>query len=349
MSRIAVNTRTLAHPVTGVQRYVLELLARMGPRLDRLQPPVPRLGVRGHWWEQRTLPKLLDGRLLWSPSNTGPLGVSHQVVTLHDVVPLDHPEWLSRRFALWYRALIPRLARRVKAILAVSEFTKQRIIETCAVDPAKIHVVHHGVDPRFSPQPTDRVAAVRRRLAVPDGPYVLTVGTLEPRKNLRRLLAAWRQVTSTHADAALVIAGGAGVSRIFRQLDVAQPPRVLLTDRVDDDDLPALYSGADVFAYVSEYEGFGLPPLEAMACGTPVVTANRTAMPEVVGDAAVTVDPFDVDAIAAGLSELMADADRRADLSARGCARSRAFTWESAAAKTWDVLEAAARDKLCAD
>ena len=151
--RIVVNTRVLSHPTTGVERYLIELLARMRPDagLRKIAPRKAVGGIRGHAWEQLVLPVRVGGDLLFSPCNTGPLAVANQVLTIHDVAALDHPEWLNAKFALWYRWLTPRLARRVKHIITVSEFTRSRIIAHTGVAPEKITVIANGVDPRFRP------------------------------------------------------------------------------------------------------------------------------------------------------------------------------------------------------
>lgn len=342
--RIAVNTRVLHMHTTGVQRYTLELLSRLGREVRRIAPAVKLDGVQGHLWEQAILPLRIGDRLLWSPSNTGPIAVRRQVVTIHDVVPLDHPEWLNPRFAAWYRWLLPRLAKRVAHIITISEFSRQRIVECLKVAATKVTVIPNGVDARFHPRSPTEVTRTRRGLGIPSPHYILTVGSLEPRKNLHRLLQAWERVhTSIPDDVWLVVTGAKGKALVFKDVHFSKlPPRVHLTGHVEDAHLPALYSGALAFAYLSVYEGFGLPPLEAMAAGVPTITGNRTALPEVVGDAGVMVDPLDVDAIADGLKRIVEDSDLRRQLRAKGLERARRFSWDRTAALTFSVLEASA-------
>jgi Glycosyltransferase len=291
---IVVNTRILQSHTTGVQRYLLELLAR-APEVERIAPLQVSAGMRGHAWEQLRLPGSCRGKLLWSPSNSGPLAVRNQVVTIHDMVPLDHPEWFNPRFTSWCRFLFPRLARRVKHVMVVSEFTRQRLIFHSGIEPEKVSVVHCGVDARFQPQSSEAIAAARAALQLPDSRYVLSVGSLEPRKNLGRLLLAWERLLPTMgADVWLVVAGARGKQLVFRDVPELErlPERVFLSGYVPDELLPALYAGAMAFVYPSVYEGFGFPPLEAMACGTPTLVGNRASIPEVVGNAALRVDPF---------------------------------------------------------
>ena len=338
---IVVNTKVLASHTTGVQRYLLELLARM-PGLQQVAPATALAGIRGHAWEQLRLPASCKGKLLWSPSNTGPLAVRNQVVTIHDVVPLDHPEWLNRRFAAWYRFVIPRLARRVRHVIVDSDFTRQRLIAHSGISADRISVIHCGVDARFSPQTPVAIAAARAALQLPAGRYVLSVGSLEPRKNLGRLLSAWqRLLPELPPDIWLVLAGAKGKSLVFANVPelTCLPARVHLTGHVPDDRLPALYAGAEAFVYPSVYEGFGLPPIEAMACGTPVIVGNHASLPEVVGDAGMMVDPYDVEAIAAALMRLLTHADARNVLGARGRERAARFSWQATAEQTLAVLD----------
>lgn len=342
---IYVDTRVLASPTTGVQRYLRELLARM-PELACIAPTRALSGSRGHAWEQLRLPMQLHGKLLWSPSNTGPLTVRNQVVTIHDVAPLDHPEWMNRRFTMWYRFLIPRLARCARHVIVVSNSTRQRLIATTGIEARRITVVHPGVDRRFAPQAADAIAATRRKLELHPGRYVLSVGSLEPRKNLGRLLLAWKSVVQDlPKDVWLVIAGAKGKRLIFAEVPELDhlPERVLLTGYVPDEDLPQLYAGATAFAYPSVYEGFGSPPLEAMACGTPAVVGNRTSLPEVVGDAALMVDPYNVGALAQALLSVVTQPELGARLRSAGLIRATRFSWNEAARETRRILATAAK------
>src|SRR4051794_22682964 len=170
-------------------------------------------------WEKFPLPPAARGRVLWSPNNTGPIATYRQVCTFHDLIPLDNPEWFSPRFSAWYRWLMPRLARNVAHIIAVSEFTRRRIVESFGVRPGKVTVIPNGIDQRFSPRPVTEIAAERKALGVPDGEYFLFLGSLEPRKNLSRLLLAWEQAQSQlPRDTWLVVAGAKGRSQVFSEV-----------------------------------------------------------------------------------------------------------------------------------
>lgn len=343
---VVTNTRTLAAKLTGVQRYASEIVNRLDSKVECIAPAATLDGIAGHAWEQLVLPTKLRGRLLWSPSNTGPLLVQRQVVTVHDVVPLDHPEWLNPRFAAWYRFLLPKLIPRVRRVITVSDFSKTRILEHVKVDPSRVVVIPNGVDSRFYPRTEKEHADLRGHLELPSPYYILSLGSLEPRKNLERLLKAWAMIyEELPQDVWLVVAGARGKAQIFRDVNFeVLPPRVHFSGHVPDQYLPALYSSALGFAYVSYYEGFGIPPLEAMASGTPVLTGNRTALTEVVADAGLTVNPLDVEAIADNLVRLVNDETLRETLRERGLLRAKKFNWDDIAARTWQVLLDAASE-----
>ena len=340
---VVVNTRTLAARPTGVQRYTLALLNQLGSRVRRLGPAKPRQGAIGHLWEQFVLPAKVGGELLWSPGTTGPLRVGKQVVTIHDLAPLDHPQWVKGRFGAWYRWLVPKLIRKVRHVIAVSEFTKERILAATGVGPKKITVVPNGVDERFAPKGHEEVQHLRRSLGIPSGRYILSLGTLAPRKNLPRLLQAWNAVQATlDEDIWLVVAGSTGERIIFPDMPLGSlPPRVRLTGYVSDDDLPSLYSGAIALVYPSLYEGFGLPVLEAMACGVPVITSNQSALADVAGQACILVDPHDCAAIADAIGRMVTDPVLRRELAQAGRPQAQPFTWQRTAEMTWQVLQEA--------
>jgi glycosyltransferase involved in cell wall biosynthesis len=342
---IVVNTRSLAAALTGVQRYGAELSTLFGEKITKVFPRRRLQGITGHLWEQVQLPLLVRGRLLWSPANSGPIMVARQVVTIHDIAVIDHPEWFNARFAAWYAWMTPRLVRRVTRIIAVSEFTKRRLVDVTGVDESRVSVVPNGVDKRFKPRPPEEVAALRQRLGIPSPRYVLSLATLEPRKNLAGQLKAWaRCAPDLPDDLWLVISGGKGKAHVFGDLELENvPPRVHFTGYVPDEDLPALYSGATALLYPSFYEGFGLPVLEAMASGTVPIVSNSTAPQEVAGDAGIGVDAHDPDSIASAIVGIVKDPSRREELRHRSIRRSETFSWDRTASLTWQVLEESAR------
>jgi glycosyltransferase involved in cell wall biosynthesis len=243
------------------------------------------------------------------------------VVTFHDLAVLRHPQTFNRWTRAYSRLLLPKVARAAARVIAVSEFTRRELVEVLDVPDEKIRVVPNAVGPPFT---TDGARAA--------GDYVLTVSTLEPRKNLHRLVEAFERANLNGCE--LVVAGARGWGNV-----AVRGSHVRWVGRVDDDELARLYRGARCFAYPSVYEGFGLPVLEAMACGAPVVASRGGAVPEVADGAAVLVDPHDPDAIAAGLREAI---DRGAELGGRGRERAARYDWDTTARLTAAVYREAA-------
>jgi len=343
---VIVNTRSLTARLTGVQRYTTELLTHFPLKVDKVSPTTPMQGMKGHLWEQFNLPLLLQRRLLWSPANSGPLVVKHQVVTIHDIAVIDHPEWFNARFAKWYKWITPTLVRQARFVIAVSEFTKRRLMDVAQVDGSRIVVIPNGVNPSFRRRPPEEIASVRNKLGIPSAEYVLSLGTMEPRKNLAAQLTAWSQcVSDLSPNTWLVVCGGIGKDHVFGDTKLPDlPPRVHFAGYVPDEDLPALYSGAIAFLYPSFYEGFGLPVLEAMACGTVPVVSQATATQEIAGDAGLVVDPHNSDSIAAAIMTIVKNVALCTELSHRAAKRSQDFSWNRAADLTWRVLEEAMRE-----
>lgn len=339
-SLICVNTRILLSPTTGVQRYLAEILKRSEGQFRQIQPQGGGYqGFKGHLWEQTVLPRLTKNSTLWSPSTTGPLLKSNQVITTHDLSPMDHPEWFSKKFAVWYNFIIPRIAKTAAHILTDSQFSKDRILHHCQVHSSKVTVIPLGVDPRFF---QFSKAGSKEKLSLPSQKYFLSLGSLEPRKNLKKLLEAWSLAAAKiDADIFLVIAGEIGSSHIFSKMNFDQKllSRVHFTGRVSDADLPGLYTSALGFVYPSLYEGFGLPPLEAMAAGVPVLASNSTSIPEVVGQSGILFNPTNIEEISTSIIEVASDESLRKKLVKSGTERARLFNWDQTAQETLRTLK----------
>jgi len=341
-SKIICNTRNINAPLTGVQRYTQALLHRAPENVAKISPSRPLSGITGHLWEQCMLPLHAHHKILWSPANTGPLSVKNQVITIHDLSTIDHPEWFNYQFSNWYQFLLPKLVNRVAHIITISNFTKQRLIERYAVEEKRISVIYNGVDNSFTSQDSSVIENMRKQLSIPSKNYLLAIGSLEKRKNLERQLLAWRTIQNhVPEDLWLVLLGGGlQTSDIFRQIKLQGiPERVHIMGRVPEKLLSPLYAGALIFLYLSMYEGFGLPVLEAMASGTPVVTSNSSALPEVTRGSAISVDPYCEEEISSALLTLIHDESLRASLSIKGQSNVRNFSWDKSAKLTFELLK----------
>ena len=268
-----------------------------------------------------------------------PLRAVPTVLTVHDLIFRHLPEH-HKPLNRWYLNLtMPLYCRRATHIIAISECTRRDLIAAYSLPPEKITVIHEAADPRFCLQPPDAVTTIRARYGLPDC-YLLFVGTIEPRKNLMRLLTAFETVHAEGLSDGLVIVGKRGwlYDDFFAALE-RSPARdaVIFPGYVPDDDLPAIYAGAQASIFPSIYEGFGLPVLEAMACGTPVAASNGSSIPEVGGEAALYFDPTDTEALTEAIRTVLDDADLRADLRQRGFEQAARFSWERAAEATTRV------------
>ena len=360
---VLVNARHLTGPRTGIEVYMATLLAALArsgqvhltaltwaplglglpgivesipARRPALQPGSPRATLWKLWFDQWGClagrgpePVLFHGMDGFLPYRLRRR--DRAVATVHDLGWQAHPELYDRRLRLSYRMLFPWVVSRADRIIAVSRYTADDLMRRAGVPASRIDVVHHGLDPAFLVEGPPEGPAEQP-------PYLLAVGGVSPRKNTRRLIEAfvrWRGRSAARAAFRLRITG-TSLDPAFAAGGSALPTGVELLGYVGEADLIRLYAGAAAFVYPSIYEGFGLPILEAMAAGAPVLTSTTGSTPEIAGDAAILVDPFEVDAIVAGLDRVTdpAEAER---LRALGRVRARGFTWEKAAAETVEV------------
>jgi glycosyltransferase involved in cell wall biosynthesis len=289
-------------------------------------------------WEQSGLPLVaqqVEAAVIHSPHYSMPLRPNKPVVvTVHDLTFFTEPDAHSPVIATFYKAAIRTSARRATRLIVPSKATRDELVRVLAADPTRIDVAYHGVDHKLFHRPTPvQLRQVSDRLGLHGRSYVAYLGTLEPRKNVPALISGWAAVADQMADPpALVLAGASGWSEEVDEAVAAVPAHLHLVrpGYLHFSDLPGFFGGALVVAFPSTGEGFGLPALEAMACGAPVLTTHRTALPEVGGDAVAYTEP-DPDSIKAALQALLADPERRTALGEAGYSRAMEFTWASSA------------------
>ena len=357
---IAFDARTILGPKTGDRTYTLNLMQTL-PVVDEenqylflfdREPEAHLIPVRAN---VSSYVRPWPGGKLWTawglPLTLARLGVNllhlqyiaplvcpcPYVTTVHDLSFLHYPTTFPPKDLLFLRLFVPLSVRQAALVLTGSESTKRDLIRYLNLPAGRVQVTPYGVGREFYPRCGEEQRQVRAKYGLPRT-FVLSVGVLQPRKNLERLLAAYCLLRKEgHPPPPLVITGKKGWSfaSLFRRAEEWDlRDAVIFTGYVPDEDLPALYSAAQLLAYPSLYEGFGLPVLEAMACGTPVVTSNVSALPEVAGAAAELVVPTQVESIAEGLWRLLASPQRRAELRHLGLQRARAFTWQRTAELT---------------
>ncbi len=337
MVEVVINARAAARrQLSGVERWAVELSERLpGLRPGAYvvaRPPRALAYQAGQAWEQTALPAIArrrGARLILNPANLAPLAWPANVVVIHDAVALTHPEWFAPAYVAWHRRALPTIARRATRVITVSEFSRGEIAATTGVDPRSIAVVPGGADERFSPAVDPAPARAALGLT---RPYALTVAGEGARKNLVVLAAAARALAAHGID--LVAAG----SRRAHHGSAPGVEGVRTLGYVDDALLPALYAGARAFVLPSLHEGFGLPCVEAMAAGVPVVAADRGALPETCGDAALLVEPQRPDLVAEALVAACTDEATATRLRAAGRERAATFTWAATAQRVDAVL-----------
>ncbi|MGH9862837.1 MAG: glycosyltransferase family 4 protein [Candidatus Acidiferrales bacterium] len=368
---IAINTLMVHRRLHGTATYVTNLVAALaqldarhrytlyvsdesavhfqglGPSFELVRCGLPRpLRVL---WEQTFLPQDLRRRgveLFHGPGFVVPLaGACPRVTTIHDMTFFSLPEVHTFAKRRYFKALIPLCARASRLVITVSESTRQDLVRLVGVRPEKVKVIHLGKSEAFRPVADEATLSQIRKKYGLDRRFLLFVGMIEPRKNLETLVRAYAQLKDLHGDYSLVVAGPFGwkygpLLRVVETLGLKN--HVLFPGYVPEAELPALYSAAEVFVYPSLAEGFGLPVLEAMACGVPVITSNVSSLPGVVGEAALLVDARSVQQLATAMQRVLGEEMLRKDLRERGLRRAQLFTWEKTARETLEAYQQAA-------
>jgi glycosyltransferase involved in cell wall biosynthesis len=361
--RVGVNAHLLScgesYRSAGISWYIQNLLHRL-PDVDPEVGYTVFLGERSYkgrdelqlwpsrlpthrpevriFWEQVLQPwairqagvDLLHGMALVGPM----VGACPVVITVHDLSFLFYPRSFPASKRLYLRAFTGMSVRRARRVIAISENTKRDVVQQYGISPDRVDRIYYGIDPIFRPLPAGQVAEFRSQRGLPER-FVLFVGTLEPRKNVVRLIEAYAQLRDNCPP--LLLVGGKGwlYDEIFARVgELDLTDKVRFVGYVAGKELPWWYNAADLFVYPSLYEGFGLPPLEAMACGAPVITSSVSSLPEVVGEAGLLVDPDDVQALAEAMERVLADSHLREAMRAAGLAQAGRFSWQEAARRT---------------
>lgn len=367
--RIAIDAHSVGTGLAGNESYATNLIESLA-EIDSVNQytiyvtrpeAVERFGNRWSNFTVRTtlphtplvrIPLTLSRELRKNPVDVlhvqftaPPFSPCPVVVSIHDLSFEHLPETFKFRSRTQLRLTVRRSARKAAHVIALSEHARADIIDTYGLEPDRISVIPLAAPAHFAPVTDEKeLQRVRQTYGI-EGDYILSVGSIQPRKNLRRLIAAYSNLREARPEGKLpqlVVVGKRAwlyeeTLRAIRELELSRS--IILTGYVPESDLPALYSGAKCFVYLSYFEGFGLPPLEAMKCGTPVIVGNRTSLPEVVGDAGLLVDPFSVNDIAAAIERVVADVDLQSKLRVKGIERARLFDWRETARQTLAVYE----------
>jgi glycosyltransferase involved in cell wall biosynthesis len=344
---IYINGRFLSHPMTGIPRFSYEMclaLHNLGLPFTVIAPPaiLPEYAIpfkliqygkrKSHAWEQIDLFRFVKSHqkpLLISFSGLGPVYYKNHIATIHDVAFMRHPEWFSRGYNLVYKTMTPILAKNAKKILTVSRFSKDEIVECLKVDPQKIEVVYNALSTSVC-KPVDNEQAPEER-------YILAVSSHDPRKNFVRIIRAFRELDIPGLK--LYIVGN--VSNVFshENLNDYLNENIRILGHVSDDLLSYYYRYASLFVYPSLYEGFGIPPLEAMSHGCPALVSDIPPLKEIYGDSAFYCSPEDVDSIAQGIRTVLADNALRDSLITKGLTKAHQYSWSQSAERVLEIIK----------
>lgn len=355
--RIGIDALQLSNDsFSGIENYIRNLL----PELNKLRPEVELVEYKGpliispSFTRHFILPFVMNFQhldLVHFPDHILsllPIGTK-KVITVHDLAFIRYPEYFNSAKRWYKRLLTPFSLKRADKIIAVSEYTKKELIQICRITEDKITVVPNGISSLFRPLVLNgnNRERILKRYGLSFDRFILFAATLEPRKNLQTLLDSFEEMAKQRSDVGLVICGKKGwlFEQSLKRIEALSGRlKIKYLGYVSDENLVELYNLAEVFVYPSFYEGFGFPPLEAMACGVPVVTSNVSSLPEVVGDAALKVDPRDIGQIAKAIISVLDNKELAQDLILKGKERVKMFTWQKTAAKTYEVYKNVAQN-----
>lgn len=349
---IVINSRFLTQKVTGVQRFAIELCLRLKEMSDDLVFVCPKnienkllakeldaivIGTHvGHLWEQYDLPKWLKSNgspLLINLANTAPLFYSNKISTIHDIAFEVYPQTFSKIFLLYYKFLIPRIARTSKKLITVSEFSKKELIKYYDLSSDLIEVIYNSVSKTFSANPN--------KDGKTENDYILAVSSLNYRKNFIYILESFKRIQTIDDKSYLYIVGDLMTSS-FNGIDLSEyegNPRIKFLGRISDEELVKLYRNALCFVYPSLYEGFGIPPLEAQACNCPVICSNSSCLPEVFGDSVLYCNPHEIDTLVEQISFLLNDDSLREKMINLGRLNTNRYSWQNSAERLYSIIK----------
>ncbi len=367
--KIGIISERLNRPLTGVGTYTQHLIKELSKICSKneiylvdysdyklfedlnkiiIASWIKYLPMKSYCWHLYSQFKLSNNNhdldIIHSPENASlfvKLKDQKKIITTYDLIPKFYPDTIDHITLFRFKYLFPRTLKTADKIIAISNSTKKDLIDYFNIPEGKIKVILLAADEKFKPLNKDETEEIKRRYNL-NFPFILYVGNLAKHKNIPALIKAFYKITKKGISHKLVITGkrGCKYKEIFETIDKLNlQDDVMFTGYVSDEDLPALYNAAELFVYPSLYEGFGLPPLEAMACGTPVITSNTSSLPEVVGDAGIMVDPHDVDELADTMYDVLTNDGLKEDLIKKGLERAKMFSWEKCALETLKVYK----------
>lgn len=364
MNKVFINGRFLTQPLSGMQRYAEELLSALDAELgdssslglsnvsfEVLVPQgmirrpgwknlrIRQIGrMKGHAWEQFELYFASRAGVLVNLTSCGPLLHRRSVLAMHDAAIFEHPEHFSLSYRTWHRFIRPKLARRACSLITISEFSRRELAKFCGVNPASFTIVPDSAEHILHVQSDDTTL---QRFGLTRGAYALTVGNQTPNKNIALAISAFEMAAP---DGWMLAVAGGGADKIFGQVQTEVSSRVRALGRVSDEELRALYEGAGLFLFPSRYEGFGVPPLEAMSTGCAVLSSDSSAMPEVLGDAAAYFRSDDVDDFSRCIASILKNQDEREQLIEKGRLRAASYSWKKGGGTLSQIIKNALAD-----
>jgi glycosyltransferase involved in cell wall biosynthesis len=348
---VLINGAFLTKKVTGVQRYAIDIISEIYKQKDNdyeFIVAVPNKIIKNDYgfniiyddsqlrtylWQQLRLPLLVNrvkADILWNPCNEGPIFLNvPQIINIYDASVYAQNKWFDWKFTLYYKFMIKIFGKIAAKIITCSEFSKEELVKYRICNQSKIKVIYPSVSDFF----INNINSVNEKQN-----YIISVGSIDPRKNIKSLIRAWGLIKpKIRKNYKLLIIGGE--YKIFRKEKIKLEENIIFTGYLSDDELIKTYKTASLFVYPSFYEGFGIPPLEGMACGCPCVVSNAASLPEVCGDSAYYVNPYDVEDIARGIEIVLSDEKLRENLVKKGFENIKRFSWQRSAKEVLEIMK----------